>query len=161
MICDRDPSPSSKTQLSTTSPRQHNFTLRHVTCPQKHVTHAFLACDVRSSCWADDDFVITSWGFPWRGTCESSRHYPPSFTCSNAMTRVPYLLVCDHHEDCHDGSDETFCTFPACRDPLSLQCGASPQVWFVCWLAAYRPSNMRVYLRDGFAQTILRAATLR
>ena len=31
---------------------------------------------------------------------------------------------------------------------------------FVC-LVAYRPSNMRVYLRDGSAQTILRAATLR
>ena len=32
---------------------------------------------------------------------------------------------------------------------------------FVCWLVAYRPSNMRVYLRDGSAQTVLRAATLR
>ena len=32
---------------------------------------------------------------------------------------------------------------------------------FVGWLLAYSPSNMRVYLRDGAAQTILRAATLR
>ena len=32
---------------------------------------------------------------------------------------------------------------------------------FVGWLVAYRPSNMRVYLRDGSTQTILRAATLR
>ena len=32
---------------------------------------------------------------------------------------------------------------------------------FVCLFVAYRPSNMRVYLRDGSAQTILRAATLR
>ena len=31
----------------------------------------------------------------------------------------------------------------------------------VCWLVAKRPSNMLVYLRDGSAQTILRAATLR
>ena len=30
-----------------------------------------------------------------------------------------------------------------------------------CLLVAYRPSNMRVYLRDGSAQTILRAATQR
>ena len=30
-----------------------------------------------------------------------------------------------------------------------------------CWLVAYRPSNMRVNLRDGSALTILRAATLR
>ena len=34
-------------------------------------------------------------------------------------------------------------------------------VMCVCWLVAYRPSNMRVYLRDGSAQTILCAATLR
>ena len=32
---------------------------------------------------------------------------------------------------------------------------------FVCWLVAKRPSNRLVYLRDGSAQTILRAATLR
>ena len=30
-----------------------------------------------------------------------------------------------------------------------------------CWLVALRPSNRLVYLRDGSAQTILRAATLR
>ena len=30
-----------------------------------------------------------------------------------------------------------------------------------CLLVAQRPSNMRVYLRDGSAQTILRAAALR
>ena len=32
---------------------------------------------------------------------------------------------------------------------------------FVGWLVALRPSNMLVYLRDGSAQTVLRAATLR
>ena len=32
---------------------------------------------------------------------------------------------------------------------------------FVGWLLALRPSNRLVYLRDGSAQTILRAATLR
>ena len=37
---------------------------------------------------------------------------------------------------------------------------AKPAFLF-CLLVAYRPSNMRVYLRDGSAQTILRAATLR
>ena len=30
-----------------------------------------------------------------------------------------------------------------------------------CWLVAYRPSNMLAYLRDGSAQTIVSAATLR
>ena len=37
----------------------------------------------------------------------------------------------------------------------------APTVMFVCWLVAYRPSNMQMYLRDRSAQTILRAATLR
>ena len=32
---------------------------------------------------------------------------------------------------------------------------------FVGWLVAERPSNMRVHLRDGSAQTSLHAATLR
>ena len=32
---------------------------------------------------------------------------------------------------------------------------------FVCWLVASRPSNRLVYLWDGSAQTLLRAATLR
>ena len=40
-------------------------------------------------------------------------------------------------------------------------CVWSVWTFVVCWLVAYRPSNMRVYLRDGSAQTILRAATLR
>ena len=31
----------------------------------------------------------------------------------------------------------------------------------VCWLVAYHPSNRLVYLGDGSALTILRAATLR
>ena len=34
-------------------------------------------------------------------------------------------------------------------------------VTLFCLLVAYRPSNKRVYLRDGSAQTILRVATLR
>ena len=38
---------------------------------------------------------------------------------------------------------------------------STPRMVLFCLLVAYRPSNMRVYLRDGSAQTILRAATLR
>ena len=35
------------------------------------------------------------------------------------------------------------------------------QETFVCWLVGCLTSNMRVHLRDGSAQTIVRAATLR
>ena len=42
----------------------------------------------------------------------------------------------------------------------AVRCTANRSL-FVGWLLALRPSNMLVYLRDGSAQTILRAATLR
>ena len=44
----------------------------------------------------------------------------------------------------------------------NLRWGGSVQMTFVCCLlAAKRPSNMLLYLRDGSEQTILRAATLK
>ena len=43
--------------------------------------------------------------------------------------------------------------FGGCTSRFSFYC--------VCLLAAKRPSNRLVYLRDGSAQTILRATTLR
>ena len=117
-----------QTQLSTLLPRPQNFPFRYAVCPLGHVTHELLACDVRSSCWSDDNNTRRAWGFPWRGPCESQRNYPPSFTCADGVTHVPYSLVCNHGDDCHDGSDETFCTFPACQGQRPLQCGASAQV---------------------------------
>ena len=36
-----------------------------------------------------------------------------------------------------------------------------PRQGFVCWVFAEHPSNTIVYLIDGCAQTVLRAATLR
>ena len=47
------------------------------------------------------------------------------------------------------------------RHCIQLAMEALEDEEFVCYLVAYRPSNMQVYLRDGSAQTILRAATLR
>ena len=47
-------------------------------------------------------------------------------------------------------------------DTMLVKCkGMGDKVDSVCLLVAQRPTNMRVYLRDGSAQTILRAATLR
>ena len=65
------------------------------------------------------------------------------------------------------------CLIPACRGTAMVsKVPALMDVWVdgwvgrwvggwpvvVCWLVAQRPSNMLVYLRDGSAQTILRAA---
>lgn len=106
-------------------PRDQNFdSIGHpVICPQGHTTHGFLACDVASSCWADN-YVISSEGL---GVAEAScaaplTSLPPSFLCSNGRERVPYTLVCDHRRDCGDDSDEDFCLFPRCPAGSQLQC---------------------------------------
>ena len=60
---------------------------------------------------------------------------------------------------------EGWCCLPQTDHLASLVAEVSTSrsavLFCFCWLVAYRPSNMRVYLRDGSAQTILRAATLR
>ena len=94
-----------------------------VICPEGHTTHDFLACDVASSCWADN-YVISSDGLGVSDvSCAVSlSSLPPSFLCSNGRERVPYTLVCDHRQDCSDRSDEDFCRFPPCCAGSQLQC---------------------------------------
>ena len=36
------------------------------------------------------------------------------FTCDDEVTKVYFNLVCDFRQDCHDGSDESFCQHPPC-----------------------------------------------
>ena len=100
-----------------------------VACPSRHVTHAFLACDVSTSCWAARDISFSllseSWALPASQSCQAhviATPLPPSFPCESNDRRVPYSLVCDHRSDCADGSDETFCAFSPCRWLTQLQC---------------------------------------
>ena len=86
-----------------------------ITCPDAHVTRTFLACDVKSVCWALD--LSTSVSCPAPLT-----PLPPSFTCNNGVQRVPYTLVCDHRSDCSDRSDERFCVFTPCNVTSQFQC---------------------------------------
>ncbi|XP_025107404.1 uncharacterized protein LOC112572091 [Pomacea canaliculata] len=84
-----------------------NWSVDVLQCPSLHYTHTFLACDVKSECWADK--------YDNSKTCStplSSR--PPLFSCINEIQRVPYSLVCDHRSHCSDDSDEKFCIFPSC-----------------------------------------------
>ncbi|XP_025085565.1 G-protein coupled receptor GRL101-like [Pomacea canaliculata] len=101
-------SDSSFQKVEMPRPASDIWTKNHVTCPSQHVTHTFLACDVRSDCW--EERYDTSW------SCSAPVvPVPPAFTCDSGAERVPYTLVCDHRADCSDRSDEDFCQFPACN----------------------------------------------
>ena len=86
-----------------------------ITCPDAHVTHLFLACDVHSACFALDSRTSVSCPAPLTPL-------PPSFTCNNGVQHVPYTLVCDHRSDCSDRSDERFCVFTPCNVTSQFQC---------------------------------------
>ena len=84
-----------------------NEKIKVAVCPSGHFTHDFLSCDSRSACWAS--------GVRGAQSCLAAvRPPPPSFSCSNGVSWVPYPLVCDHRQDCPDTSDESFCHFPQC-----------------------------------------------
>ena len=103
----------------------------HAKCPDGHVTHAFLVCDVQSACWQDRQESVESevWGVPSTASCPAPMtSLPAMFTCSSGGQRVSYSMVCDHRPQCGDGSDESFCVFPPCSDTTPLQCGTSTQV---------------------------------
>ncbi|KAK7106087.1 hypothetical protein V1264_017384 [Littorina saxatilis] len=89
-------------------------------CPSGHYVQSFLACDVKSACWAGRNRVYgregEGWGVPSPSTCTVSdvTPLPPSFACANGKQHVTYSQVCDFRPDCVDDSDEDFCDYPAC-----------------------------------------------
>ena len=86
-----------------------------VECPDGHMTHVYLACDVHSTCFALDSSTSVSCAAPLTPL-------PPSFMCNNGVQHVPYTLVCDHRSDCSDRSDERFCVFTPCNVTSQFQC---------------------------------------
>ena len=98
---------------------------------------------------------------------EFTRAY--TYTCARVCVCLPTRNVYGDHEL----AVKSVFPFPASdalysgREDSRTQLHTHPGQLRVCsrdfggWLVAYRPSNMRVYLRDGSAQTSLRAATLR
>ena len=86
-----------------------------VECPDGHMSHVYLACDVHSACFALDSSASVSCPAPLTPL-------PPSFTCNNGVQHVPYTLVCDHRSDCSDRSDERFCVFTPCNVTSQFQC---------------------------------------
>ena len=117
-------------------PQIQNTTLsaHFIFCPAGHTTHKFLACDLKSDCWANDDvsLMMTSpdtWLVPPSSWCDvSSTTDAPFFVCTSRTEHVPFTLVCDHHEDCFDGSDEDFCDYLPCPIDKPVPCGTMGQV---------------------------------
>ena len=102
--------------------------LQLISCPHGHVTHAFLACDVLSMCFASresESYDVRD--IPSYTSCSVTAG-PPAYKCATGGGRVPYTWVCDHHQDCSDNSDEGFCSHVPCGGLLPLQCGHTPQV---------------------------------
>ena len=119
--------------ISLSEPNEQLSPSEFVTCPDKHVTHTFLACDVTSACWAQNDVIFDDmkerWDMPSPSSCRANMtSLPPSFPCASGVQRVPYTLVCDHRADCHDNSDEDFCQFPLLEGTSALRCGTSTEV---------------------------------
>ncbi|KAL8564144.1 hypothetical protein ACOMHN_017414 [Nucella lapillus] len=48
-------------------------------------------------------------------SCDVVTPPPFLFTCSSGVERVAFSVLCDHHWDCGDHSDEHLCVFPACH----------------------------------------------
>ena len=40
----------------------------------------------------------------------------PKFNCESGVKKISYSLVCDHHGDCDDQSDERFCEYEKCSE---------------------------------------------
>ena len=95
---------------------------------------------------------------------QTSNHILQSCPTFDALRRQTWPSPVDAHRKLWGPVNLRHCgrqrTSPYSPDWRSSMAGNAEDVLF-CLLVAYRPSNMRVYLRDGSAQTILRAATLR
>ena len=105
-----------------------------ISCPAKHLTLSFLACDILSRCYAENNDVVyveesQAYNLPAPSSCLAPMtSLSPALSCGKGNQRVPYTLVCDHRADCGDGSDEDFCVFPPCDMTAPLQCGSSKEV---------------------------------
>ena len=77
-----------------------------VECQDHSASRQFLGCDTRSGRRDSPDTP----------PCPHDRRDLDSlwFQCRDNSGCVPYTLVCDHRQDCADGSDEDFCHFTPC-----------------------------------------------
>ena len=86
-----------------------------IECNDHHTTWQLIGCDFRSGAKSS----------PGSTACPQlsldldsapSRQFP----CRDNSGCVPYILVCDHRQDCDDGSDEDFCVYQPCTSTQSV-----------------------------------------
>ena len=151
----RPPIHSSLAKVNVTTISQDGGQWRPVVCPNGHVTHVFLVCDIATFCWAKGNvafsFLSNSWALPSSQSCRaqlSSTPLPPSFPCRNDKQRVPYSLVCDHRPDCVDSSDEVFCTFFPCPTLSHFQCLNKQVCTFLSLLLIFTHQRKQSYILE-------------
>ena len=135
-LCEKDTSPEKAStsflafRISRRRELQHSKpimslgrNLTSVVCPFMHWTRSFLACDERSACLQKEN-VLQESGRSIEKSLTSLCQSPLStlFTCRTGEERVSYSLVCDHRQDCLDGSDEDFCVYPSCFIADQFEC---------------------------------------
>ncbi|KAL8618378.1 hypothetical protein ACOMHN_047450 [Nucella lapillus] len=129
-LCEEDNSKTNVgvSQINLATDIKGDFVPAHVICRGGYMTHAFLACDLPSACWAEETGNLDQNGVPSPAWCPAPlTSLPPSFLCSSGVQHVPFTLVCDHRHDCRDHSDEHFCVFPPCSGQKLFSCSTSSQ----------------------------------
>ena len=92
-------------------------------CPQGHVTHEFLSCDLKTKCGRMIFFSACTFIGRVQDTMDATpsakkrtlTDHMPMYACSIQPAAVPYTLVCDFINDCPDKSDESFCNHTRCN----------------------------------------------
>ena len=113
-------------QFTVLQTRQHLMT-----CPECHVTHAFLSCDSKSRCGQTVCYLVEREGcLP---EVISAAHHALDtviiYSCSVGYTEVSFSLLCDFRQDCADNSDESFCHHPVCTEFTCTKLMASVCQW--------------------------------
>ncbi|KAK7098670.1 hypothetical protein V1264_002917 [Littorina saxatilis] len=102
-----------------------NFNQTFVKCPDGHVTHLFLSCDVKGHCGQSESVSVCE--FPNKDVVGRHIHTETAvsvgmFECDKGDTTIHFTQVCDCRDDCADRSDEYFCKHPPC-DGFRCSCG--------------------------------------